>query len=92
MHRQRRGSHRPHQVYRTQSRLTCAGERPHSQGESGDERDYRGTIPLPAFQAVINSGQDGAYADVAVKLGLIKLLSKQFDLCEEASVASLRSA
>lgn len=28
--------------------------------------------------------QEGAYADVTVKLGLIKLLHKQFDLCEEA--------
>lgn len=33
--------------------------------------------------------QDGAYAEVTVKLGLIKLLSKEFDLCEEASVAFL---
>ena len=30
--------------------------------------------------------QDGAYADVTVKLGLIKLLQKQFDICEEAYV------
>lgn len=29
-------------------------------------------------------GQDGAYADVVVKLGLIKLLTKRFDVCEEA--------
>ncbi|KAF4572840.1 Phosphatidylglycerol/phosphatidylinositol transfer protein [Pleurotus pulmonarius] len=28
--------------------------------------------------------EEGAYADVIVKLGLIKLLHKQFDLCEEA--------
>ncbi|KAH9985440.1 ML domain-containing protein, partial [Russula compacta] len=28
--------------------------------------------------------QEGAYADVTVKLGLIKLLQKKFDLCEEA--------
>lgn len=28
--------------------------------------------------------QEGAYADVEVKLGLIKLLHKRFDLCEEA--------
>ncbi|KAI0304894.1 ML domain-containing protein [Russula brevipes] len=28
--------------------------------------------------------EEGAYADVTVKLGLIKLLHKQFDLCEEA--------
>ncbi|KAI0067734.1 hypothetical protein BV25DRAFT_1876416 [Artomyces pyxidatus] len=31
--------------------------------------------------------EDGAYADVTVKLGLIKLLQKQFDLCEEARKA-----
>jgi hypothetical protein len=30
--------------------------------------------------------QEGAYADVVVKLGLIKLLHKQFDLCNEAYV------
>ncbi|KAG9085814.1 Phosphatidylglycerol/phosphatidylinositol transfer protein [Ceratobasidium sp. UAMH 11750] len=28
--------------------------------------------------------EEGAYADVTVKLGLIKLLHKQFDICEEA--------
>ena len=28
--------------------------------------------------------EDGAYADVTVKLGLIKLLEKHLDLCEEA--------
>lgn len=27
--------------------------------------------------------QEGAYADVVVKLGLIKLLTKRFDVCEE---------
>jgi len=27
---------------------------------------------------------EGAYADVTVKLGLVKLVQKQFDLCEEA--------
>jgi hypothetical protein len=36
--------------------------------------------------SVLTSLQDGAYADVTVKLGLIKLLSKSFDLCEEAYV------
>lgn len=30
--------------------------------------------------------QEGAYADVTVKLGLIKLLQKEFDLCQEAYV------
>ncbi|KAI9460885.1 ML domain-containing protein [Lactarius psammicola] len=32
--------------------------------------------------------QDGAYADVQVKLGLIKILQKQFDLCKEARNAN----
>ncbi|KAG8688404.1 Phosphatidylglycerol/phosphatidylinositol transfer protein [Ceratobasidium sp. 394] len=32
--------------------------------------------------------EDGAYADVTVKLGLIKLLKKQFDICEEARSAN----
>ncbi|CAE6412853.1 unnamed protein product [Rhizoctonia solani] len=31
---------------------------------------------------------EGAYADVTVKLGLIKLLKKQFDICEEARSAN----
>ncbi|KAK0465094.1 ML domain-containing protein [Desarmillaria tabescens] len=32
--------------------------------------------------------EEGAYADVTVKLGLIKLLQKSFDLCEEARNAN----
>ncbi|KAJ8596954.1 hypothetical protein M405DRAFT_804559 [Rhizopogon salebrosus TDB-379] len=32
--------------------------------------------------------EDGAYADVVVKLGLIKLLTKRFDVCEEARAAN----
>lgn len=28
--------------------------------------------------------QEGAYADVLVKIGVIKLLERRFDLCEEA--------
>ncbi|KAA1468191.1 hypothetical protein DENSPDRAFT_793937 [Dentipellis sp. KUC8613] len=32
--------------------------------------------------------EEGAYADVTVKLGLIKLLQKSFDLCEEARKAN----
>ncbi|KAF9532006.1 ML domain-containing protein [Crepidotus variabilis] len=32
--------------------------------------------------------EDGAYADVVVKLGLIKLLTKRFDVCEEARNAN----
>ena len=33
--------------------------------------------------------QEGAYADVTVKLGLIKVLHKEVDLCEEAYVLYL---
>ncbi|KAF7325462.1 hypothetical protein MKEN_00394500 [Mycena kentingensis (nom. inval.)] len=33
--------------------------------------------------------EDGAYADVLVKLGLIKLLQKTFDVCEEARNANV---
>ncbi|KAG1755202.1 ML domain-containing protein [Suillus paluster] len=32
--------------------------------------------------------EDGAYADVVVKLGLIKLLTKTFDVCNEARSAN----
>ncbi|KAG8752992.1 Phosphatidylglycerol/phosphatidylinositol transfer protein [Ceratobasidium sp. 428] len=39
--------------------------------------------------AVSDQGiEEGAYADVTVKLGLIKLLKKQFDICEEARNAN----
>jgi hypothetical protein len=32
----------------------------------------------------LNKGQNGAFADIQVKIGLIKLLQKRFDVCEEA--------
>ncbi|KAI0361208.1 hypothetical protein OH77DRAFT_1391654 [Trametes cingulata] len=32
--------------------------------------------------------EDGAYADVTVKVGVIKILQKEFDICEEASKAN----
>ncbi|KAG8219873.1 hypothetical protein J3R82DRAFT_852 [Butyriboletus roseoflavus] len=32
--------------------------------------------------------EEGAYADVVVKLGIIKLLTKRFDVCEEARAAN----
>ncbi|KAI9060176.1 hypothetical protein FKP32DRAFT_1679137 [Trametes sanguinea] len=32
--------------------------------------------------------EDGAYADVTVKVGVIKILQKEFDVCEEASKAN----
>jgi hypothetical protein len=40
---------------------------------------------IPVFLS-LHALQDGAYADIVVKMGLIKLLSKRFDLCEEAYV------
>ncbi|TFK77023.1 hypothetical protein BDN72DRAFT_830196 [Pluteus cervinus] len=40
------------------------------------------TVKVNAF--VTETIEEGAYADVTVKLGLVKLLHKQFDLCEEA--------
>ncbi|KAF5384131.1 hypothetical protein D9615_003350 [Tricholomella constricta] len=33
--------------------------------------------------------KDGAYADVVVRIGAIKLLQREYDLCEEAYVAPL---
>ncbi|KAG8683322.1 Phosphatidylglycerol/phosphatidylinositol transfer protein [Ceratobasidium sp. 395] len=41
-------------------------------------------LPKVLLRVLNLSWQDGAYADVTVKLGLIKLLHKQFDVCEEA--------
>ncbi|PPQ97561.1 hypothetical protein CVT26_002346 [Gymnopilus dilepis] len=32
--------------------------------------------------------EEGAYVDVTVKLGLVKILSKEFDVCEEAQNAN----
>ncbi|ADV21812.1 phosphatidylglycerol/phosphatidylinositol transfer protein [Cryptococcus gattii E566] len=37
---------------------------------------------------VLTTIEEGAYADVTVKLGLIKLLHKEFDLCDEARNAN----
>ncbi|KAJ7597120.1 ML domain-containing protein [Mycena floridula] len=37
---------------------------------------------------VLEPIEEGAYADVVVKLGLIKLLTKTFDICEEARNAN----
>lgn len=42
------------------------------------------TLEITAKADVLETIKDGAYADVVVKLGLIKLLQKQFDVCEEA--------
>ncbi|KAF9240851.1 hypothetical protein BU15DRAFT_61182 [Melanogaster broomeanus] len=42
--------------------------------------DLTVTVSATAFKTI----EDGATADVVVKLGLIKLLTKSFDVCEEA--------
>ncbi|CAE6454039.1 unnamed protein product [Rhizoctonia solani] len=41
-------------------------------------------LTITARGVVTRKIEDGAYADVTVKLGLVKLLHKQFDICEEA--------
>ncbi|KAL0951083.1 hypothetical protein HGRIS_007821 [Hohenbuehelia grisea] len=47
-------------------------------------KDLTVKVKAVALERVV----EGAYADVTVKLGLIKLLQKQFDLCEEAEKAN----
>ncbi|EIW73685.1 hypothetical protein TREMEDRAFT_37462 [Tremella mesenterica DSM 1558] len=42
------------------------------------------TVEADVIQEIV----EGAYADVTVKLGLIKLLQKEFDVCEEARNAN----
>ncbi|KAF8604792.1 hypothetical protein BDV93DRAFT_81950 [Ceratobasidium sp. AG-I] len=41
-------------------------------------------LTITARGVVSQKIEEGAYADVLVKLGLIKLLHKEFDICEEA--------
>ncbi|KAF8688433.1 hypothetical protein RHS03_09445, partial [Rhizoctonia solani] len=41
-------------------------------------------LTITARGVVTRKIEDGAYADVTVKLGLVKLLHKEFDVCEEA--------
>ncbi|KAI6132762.1 ML domain-containing protein [Pisolithus croceorrhizus] len=45
-------------------------------------------LTLTAVGTVNQVVEVGAFADVTVKLGLIKLLHKQFDICHEASAAN----
>lgn len=67
-------------------------------GQEADHRSLgdgpladRGPPPyLSLFLSSDGSRQEGAYADVVVKLGTyIKLLQKRFDVCEELSVVRL---
>ncbi|KIL70751.1 hypothetical protein M378DRAFT_155688 [Amanita muscaria Koide BX008] len=46
-------------------------------------------LTVTAKGTVSETIKEGAYADVTVKLGLIKLLHKQFDVCEEARNANV---
>ncbi|CAG8757466.1 15794_t:CDS:2, partial [Acaulospora colombiana] len=45
-------------------------------------------LEITASGKVKQTLEEGAYADVTVKLGLIKLLRKEFDICEEARKAN----
>ncbi|PVF94518.1 hypothetical protein CPB86DRAFT_713134 [Serendipita vermifera] len=45
-------------------------------------------LEITAKGKVKQTLEEGAYADVTVKLGLIKLLQKEFDICEEARNAN----
>lgn len=52
--------------------------------------NYRGKdLTITVSGRVTDVIEDGAYADVTVKLGLIRLIKKQFDICEEARNANL---
>ncbi|KIK93650.1 hypothetical protein PAXRUDRAFT_828750 [Paxillus rubicundulus Ve08.2h10] len=45
-------------------------------------------LTITVVGTAVETIEDGAYADVVVKLGLIKLLTKRFDVCEEARSAN----
>ncbi|KAG8990854.1 Phosphatidylglycerol/phosphatidylinositol transfer protein [Tulasnella sp. 427] len=44
-------------------------------------------LTITAVGRATKTIEDGAYADVTVKLGLVKLLQKRFNICEEAKNA-----
>ncbi|KAJ6586448.1 ML domain-containing protein [Mycena vulgaris] len=45
-------------------------------------------LTITATGRALRRIEDGAYADVTVKLGLIRLLKRQFDVCDEARKAN----
>ncbi|KAI6047568.1 ML domain-containing protein [Pisolithus marmoratus] len=45
-------------------------------------------LTITAVGTVNEVVEDGSYADVTVKLGLVKLLTKRFDICDEARAAN----
>ncbi|KAF9229367.1 hypothetical protein BS17DRAFT_798935 [Gyrodon lividus] len=45
-------------------------------------------LTITVVGTAIETIEEGAYADVVVKLGIIKLLSKRFDVCDEARAAN----
>lgn len=53
-------------------------------GEATTTIEASGRPHMPSGKAISLPSQDGAYADVAVKVGRIKILQKEFDLCDEA--------
>ncbi|KAI0094745.1 ML domain-containing protein [Irpex rosettiformis] len=48
-----------------------------------------GDLTVAVIGEATRKVEDGAYADVVVKVGVIKLLQKEFDLCEEARNAEV---
>ena len=53
-------------------------------GVADEDITVRSTVFLISRQSHNHAVQDGAYADVVVKTGPIKILQKEFDVCEEA--------
>jgi len=59
----------------------------HSLTISPDPPEPGQNLTIKASGYVSERIEEGATADVTVKLGLVKLLQKRFDICEEASKA-----
>ncbi|KAH9486859.1 Phosphatidylglycerol/phosphatidylinositol transfer protein [Psilocybe cubensis] len=60
----------------------------HSISVSPDPPEPGKDLTVTVNAEVVEEIVEGAYADVTVKLGLVKLLRKQFDVCEEARNAN----
>ena len=60
----------------------------YAEGSAKQRIDVRGYRSSRQRLHITNNGllQEGAYADVVVKLGLIKLIQKRFDICQELYV------
>ncbi|KAJ7513050.1 hypothetical protein B0H11DRAFT_1898289 [Mycena galericulata] len=64
--------------------INCAGVPQCIPGPTRAGQDLTITVKGRVTETI----EDGAYADVAVKLGIVKILQKQFDVCEEARKAN----